>query len=217
MRHRVREFKVGRKPAHAKAMLANQVSSLILEGRIQTTITKAKETRRLAEKMITLGKKGTLHARRRAISKLGNREAVRTLFADVAPTFMDRDGGYTRIIRLGFRRGDAAEMCYLELVQEAVSKKTKAKKADKEPVEETPEADAPEVIESDVAEETEAAAEETESKEDVEAEAVAEETEAVAEETESKEDAEAEAVAEETSEEETSEDSAEEVKEEKAE
>ena len=169
MRHRVREFKVGRKPAHVKAMLANQVSSLILEGKIRTTVVKAKETRRLAEKMITLGKKGTLHDRRRAISKIGNKEAVRKLFAEVAPQFMERDGGYTRIIRLGFRRGDAAEMCYLEFVQESVSKKAETKAE-----ETTPEADAPEVIESE-AEETEAAAEKDASTEEAEVEATAEE------------------------------------------
>lgn len=209
MRHRVREFKVGRKPAHVKALLANQVSSLILEGRIRTTVTKAKETRRLAEKMITLGKKGTLHDRRRAISKIGNKEAVKVLFAEVAPKFMDRDGGYTRIIRLGFRRGDAAEMCYLELVQESVGKK--AKKAKTEPKSEEKAPEAAEVVEDAAAEETEATAEETEAAAE-ETEAAVEETEAVVEEETSTEEAEAEAVAEE----ETAEDSAEEAKEEKA-
>ena len=169
MRHRVREFKVGRKPAHARAMIANQVSSLIMEGKIRTTVVKAKETRRLTEKMITLGKKGTLHARRRAISKIGNKEAVKKLFAEVAPLYMERDGGYTRIIRLGFRRGDAAEMCYLEFVQESVGKKAKTKAE-----ETTTEADAPEVIESE-AEEADVVAEKDASNEEAEVEATAEE------------------------------------------
>ena len=155
MRHKVREFKAGRAPSQIRAMIPSQVCSLILEGRIKTTVVKAKETRRLAEKMLTLGKKGTLHDRRRAISKLHNRVAVRQLFDEIAPKHMDREGGYTRIIRLGARRGDAAELCYLEWVEEVVTKKSKTQ----EPVkEEAPaEAEAAEVVEADV-EETEAEA-----------------------------------------------------------
>ncbi|MCH2174298.1 MAG: 50S ribosomal protein L17 [Lentisphaeria bacterium] len=116
MRHRKRKIQIGRRPDHVRALFANQVCSLIENGRICTTITKAKETRRLAEKMITLGKKGTLHHRRLAISKLGNTTAVHKLFEEVAGRFQDVQGGYTRIIRCGQRRrGDGAEMCYLEL------------------------------------------------------------------------------------------------------
>jgi large subunit ribosomal protein L17 len=117
MRHRKHIFRVGRKPAHVKALLANQVCSLIMEGRIQTTVAKAKETRRLAEKMITLGKRGTLHHRRRAIAKLRNIDAVRRLFNEIAPQYRDRSGGYTRIIRIGFRNGDGAPTCFLEFVE----------------------------------------------------------------------------------------------------
>ena len=118
MRHRKHTFKIGRKPAHRRALLANMVCSLIKEERIETTVTRAKEARRLAEKMVTLGKRGTLHTRRRAIAILGDRDAVARLFAEVAPRFVSRDGGYTRILKTGTRRGDAAEMCLLEFVGE---------------------------------------------------------------------------------------------------
>ena len=121
MRHRKHTFKVGRSPSHRRAMLANLASSLILEGRILTTVTKAKETRRLVERMITLGKDGTLHARRRAIAILHHPAAVRELFGKVAPRFANRPGGYTRALKLGQRRGDAAEVCYLELVEGTVA------------------------------------------------------------------------------------------------
>lgn len=117
MRHRKHVFKVGRKSEHVKSLLANQVSSLIMEESIRTTVTKAKETRRLAERMVTLGKRGTLHHRRLAISRIRNKLAVRKLFSEVAPRYMEREGGYTRIIRLGTRGGDAAEMCILEWVE----------------------------------------------------------------------------------------------------
>lgn len=128
MRHRKHTFKLGRTGAHRKALLANQVCSLITEGHIRTTVPKAKETRRLAEKMVTIGKKGGLHHRRLAISKLRDKDAVAALFADVAPKYASRDGGYTRIIRLGNRVGDGAEMCILQWVEEEVSKKTGRKK-----------------------------------------------------------------------------------------
>lgn len=118
MRHKKHTFKIGRTSAHIKALLANQVCSLILETEIKTTIVKAKETKRIAEKMVTLAKKGSLHDRRRAISKLRNKEAVKILFDEIAPVFKDRSGGYTRIIQLGRRIGDAAEMCILKWVAE---------------------------------------------------------------------------------------------------
>ena len=99
-------------------MLANLVCSLIEEERITTTVTKAKEARRLAEKMVTLGKRADLHARRRAIAALRQPAVVRILFDEIASRYSDRPGGYTRIVRLGQRRGDAAEMCFLEFVEE---------------------------------------------------------------------------------------------------
>ena len=117
MRHRKHTFKIGRSGAHRKALLANQVCSLITEGSIKTTVVKAKETRRLAERMVTLGKKGDLHNRRLAIARLRDKDAVAQLFSEIAPKFSNRDGGYTRIIRLGTRIGDAAEMCILQWVE----------------------------------------------------------------------------------------------------
>ena len=138
MRHRKHTFKIGRTGAHRKALLANQVRSLIEEGSIKTTLVKAKETRRVAERMVTLAKKGTLHHRRIAISKLRNNAkvveyAVAKLFDEIAPKFANRDGGYTRIIRLGQRIGDAAEMCILQWVEEdnAPKKKTQKKSESK--------------------------------------------------------------------------------------
>lgn len=135
MRHRKHTFKIGRTSAHRTALLANQVSSLILSTKIETTLVKAKETKRVAEKMITLAKKGTLHTRRQAISKLRNEEAVRFLFEELAPRFANREGGYTRIIQLGKRIGDGAEMCILQWVDtaEAAPKKKKSvKKTDEQ-------------------------------------------------------------------------------------
>ena len=117
MRHAKQGRKLGVDAAHRKAMLGNLVCSLVEHGRIKTTVSKAKEARPLAEKMITLGKRGDLHARRQALARLRSNDAVHTLFADVAPRFADRPGGYTRIVRIGPRPGDAAEMVYLELVE----------------------------------------------------------------------------------------------------
>ncbi len=119
MRHRLHTFKIGRSGAHRRAMLANMVSSLIEHGQITTTIVKAKEARRFADKVITLGKKGQLHHRRQAVAKLRNKTAVKKLFDEIAPKYMTRAGGYTRIIHLAkLRIGDAAEMCILQLVEE---------------------------------------------------------------------------------------------------
>ena len=117
MRHRVDTFKIGRSGAHRRSMLANMVSSLFLNGEIRTTLVKAKEARRFAERMITYGKKGDIHNRRLAFAKLRNKDAVKQLFDVVAPAYAERNGGYTRIYKLGFRRGDAAEMCLLQLVK----------------------------------------------------------------------------------------------------
>jgi large subunit ribosomal protein L17 len=118
MRHRKHTFKVGRTASHRRALLANLAASLIIEGRICTTVTKAKEARRLAERMVTLGKKGTLHARRQAIAILQRPDVVKHLFDEVAPRYAERPGGYTRITRLSPRRGDAADMCVLEFLPE---------------------------------------------------------------------------------------------------
>jgi len=116
MRHAKQGRKLGLDSAHRKAMLGNMVCSLIEHGRIRTTVSKAKEARPLAEKMITLGKRGDLDARRQAIARLRSKDAVHMLFSEVAPRFAERPGGYTRIIRIGPRYGDAAEMVFLELV-----------------------------------------------------------------------------------------------------
>lgn len=169
MRHRKHTFKIGRTGAHRKALLANQVCSLINEGHIRTTVVKAKETRRLAEKMVTMGKKGDLHHRRLAISKLRDKDAVATLFAEVAPKYASRDGGYTRIIRLDSRVGDGAEMCILQWVEEEVNKKPSKKKA-------VPKKEEKAEKEEAKAEETEAVEEKTEEATEAKEEAKAEET-----------------------------------------
>jgi len=109
--------KLGRESAHRKAMLRNLVTDLLREGRITTTEMRAKEARRMAEKMITLGKRGDLHARRQALAYIYDEDVVKKLFDEIAPDYEDRHGGYTRILKLGQRRGDAAEEVYLELVK----------------------------------------------------------------------------------------------------
>jgi large subunit ribosomal protein L17 len=116
MRHHRAGKKLGRDSAHRKALYANLAGSLIEHGRIRTTEAKAKAVKPFAEQMITLGKRGDLAARRQAIAQLRSQDVVHVLFAEVAPRFTDRPGGYTRIVKLGPRAGDAAEMVYLELV-----------------------------------------------------------------------------------------------------
>ena len=117
MRHRVDTFKIGRSGAHRRAMLANMVSSLFANGQIETTLVKAKAARSFAERLITIGKKGDLHRRRIAVAKLRDKSAVKRLFDEIAPGYEGRNGGYTRILKLGKRRGDSAEMCILQLVE----------------------------------------------------------------------------------------------------
>jgi large subunit ribosomal protein L17 len=114
MRHRKRTAKLGMKSQHRRSTLANLVCSLIEHSRIRTTIAKAKVARRYADKMITLAKKGTLHHRRQAIAFLRHKPAVEKLFAELAKQHGDRNGGYTRIVRVGQRMGDAAEIAILE-------------------------------------------------------------------------------------------------------
>ena len=116
MRHHRSGKKLGRDSAHRKALYANLACALVEHGRIKTTVTKAKAVKPFAEQMITLGKRGDLAARRQAISELRSQDAVHKLFAEVAPRFAERPGGYTRIVKIGPRQGDAAEMAYLELV-----------------------------------------------------------------------------------------------------
>ena len=116
MRHARTGKKLGRDSAHRKALYANLACSLIEHGRIKTTQAKAKAVKPYVEKMITLGRRGDLHARRQALADLRVQNIVHKLFADVGPRMADRPGGYTRIIKIGHRPGDAAEMVYLELV-----------------------------------------------------------------------------------------------------
>jgi len=116
MRHARTGKKLGRDAAHRKALYSNLTCSLIELGRIRTTEAKAKAVKPFAEQMITLGRRGDLHARRQALSVLRSQEAVHKLFADVGPRMAERPGGYSRIVKLGHRSGDAAEMVYLELV-----------------------------------------------------------------------------------------------------
>ena len=116
MRHRNSGFKLGRNTSHRRALLRNLVTSVIIEDRVETTLTKAKAVRPLVEKMITLGKKGDLHSRRQALSFLMTDKSVERLFDTVAPRYGDRQGGYLRIVRTGFRQGDGGEKAFIELL-----------------------------------------------------------------------------------------------------
>ena len=119
MRHQKKTVKLGRSQAHRDALLANQVCSLIIHQHIRTTLAKAKAARPLAEKMVTLGKKGTIHARRTAAAYLHQADAVKKLFEEIAPRSASRAGGYTRIVKLGARKSDSAPMAVLEWVDTA--------------------------------------------------------------------------------------------------
>ena len=116
MRHRQNTTKLGRTSQHRDSMLANLVGSLIRHERVRTTVSRAKAARPVAEKLVTLGKKGSLHHRRMAISALHETDLVHKLFSEIAPRFKDRAGGYTRILKLGYRQGDAAPTALLEWV-----------------------------------------------------------------------------------------------------
>ena len=133
MRHLKSGRKLNRSSAHRSALYRNLVTSLITYDRIRTTDAKAKEVRRFADRMVTLGKQGTLSARRRAAAFMRNPNAVRKLFADVAPRFADRAGGYTRIVKLGFRPGDAAHMSLIELTGTSQSVESTKKKRPRRP------------------------------------------------------------------------------------
>jgi large subunit ribosomal protein L17 len=116
MRHGMQGRKLGRDSSHRRALFANLACSLIEHGRIKTTEAKAKAVKPYAEKMITLGRRGDLHARRQALAELHSQERVHQLFSEIAPRMADRPGGYTRIVKIGPRQGDAAAMVFLELV-----------------------------------------------------------------------------------------------------
>lgn len=135
MQHNRAGRKLGRTTAHRKALFRNQLSSLITHERIQTTLPKAKDLRPLIEKMITLGKRGGLHARRLALKTIPEATTVKKLFEEIAPRFKERAGGYTRIMKLGRRQGDGAEMAILEFIDfdwahRQAAKKVAAKAAD---------------------------------------------------------------------------------------
>ncbi len=143
MRHRWTGRKLNRTSSHRKAMFRNMVTDFLDKERIITTVAKAKELRSFAEKMITLGKRDNLHSRRRALSIIRRKSVVHKLFDSLAPRYADRNGGFTRIIRLGFRKGDSAEIAIIELVDREGEKDTpkKSKKAPSKKEPETEETD----------------------------------------------------------------------------
>jgi large subunit ribosomal protein L17 len=147
MRHQKKTVKLGRTAEHRKALLANQVCSLIQHQRIKTTLAKAKAVRPLAERMVTLGKNGSIHARRTALATLRQKNVVKKLFDDIAPRSAERSGGYTRIVKLGRRRSDSAPMAFIEwvdmaeVVEEKPAKEKKAKPKTAEPKPEGTEAE----------------------------------------------------------------------------
>jgi large subunit ribosomal protein L17 len=138
MRHQKKTIKLGRTAEHRKALLANQVCSLIEHQRIKTTLAKAKAVRPLAERMVTLGKNGSIHARRTALARLRQKRAVKKLFDDIAPRSAERNGGYTRIVKLGQRKSDSAPMAFIEwvdmgeVVEEKPAEEKKAKRKEVE-------------------------------------------------------------------------------------
>ncbi len=131
MRHLVAGSKLGKQPAHRRAVLRNLVTNVIERERITTTIARARAARPLVEKMITLGKRDTLHARRQAAAFLQTKDATKKLFGEIAPRFSDRPGGYTRIVRVGWRIGDGAELAILELIGSELKKKEKKARKEK--------------------------------------------------------------------------------------
>ncbi|MEO6826385.1 MAG: 50S ribosomal protein L17 [Microbacteriaceae bacterium] len=174
--------RLGGGPAHERLMLANLAAALFTHKSIKTTETKAKRLRPLAERLITFAKRGDLHARRRVLATIGDKTVVHELFTQIAPLLAEREGGYTRITKLGFRKGDNASMVQIELVLEPVKAKSKPVKTSSKataPAAEEPAAEEPEAAEAEAAE-TEAA-EAAETAEAAEAEEPAAETEASAE------------------------------------
>jgi large subunit ribosomal protein L17 len=151
MRHQKHTRKLGRTSSHRDAMLANLIASLIIHKRVKTTLAKAKAARPLAEKLVTLGKGGTLHDHRLAVAKIGQKDVVSKLFKEIAPGFKDRHGGYTRIVKLGPRQSDSAPIAFLEWVDyvvetgetPATEKPAKAEKAPKAKAEKSEKAEKP--------------------------------------------------------------------------
>ena len=162
MRHQRSGKKLGRDSSHRRALYANLASQLIEHERIQTTLAKAKAVKPIAEQMITLGRRGDIHARRQAVAFLGSKDIVHKLFDELGPRFAERPGGYSRIVRLGPRPGDAAEMVYLELVDTPLVFKTR--------LADVPEDEAGETAEpgAEAGEETEAAADDAQPQAEVE-------------------------------------------------
>ena len=156
MRHQKKTIKLGRTAEHRKALLANQVCSLIEHQRIKTTLAKAKAVRPLAERMVTLGKSGSVHARRTALATLRQKNAVKKLFDDIAPRSAERNGGYTRIVKLGQRKSDSAPMAFIEWVDmgEVVEKPQEKKRKRKEEAQPTsqPETPQPDGVEAETEE-----------------------------------------------------------------
>jgi large subunit ribosomal protein L17 len=150
MRHARSGKKLGRDMAHRKALYANLAGAVIEHGRIKTTVTKAKAVKPIAEQLITLGRRGDMHARRQAVAFLRSKDIVHKLFSEVGPAFAERPGGYLRITRIGPRPGDSAEMAYLELVDTPLVFKTRVPAEETEPIEER------EAVEEEAAEEPEA-------------------------------------------------------------
>ena len=159
MRHARSGKKLGRDMAHRKALYANLAGAVIEHGRIKTTVTKAKAVKPIAEQLITLGRRGDMHARRQAVAFLRSKDIVHKLFSEVGPAFAERPGGYLRITRIGPRPGDSAEMAYLELVDtplvfktklpaeepaEEVAEEPEAEVSEEAPADEVPAAEAPE-------------------------------------------------------------------------
>ncbi|RLK48016.1 50S ribosomal protein L17 [Microbacterium telephonicum] len=157
--------RLGGGPAHERLLLANLAAALFTHKSITTTETKAKRLRPLAERLVTFAKRGDLHARRRVLSVIGDKEVVHVLFTEIAPLVADRPGGYTRITKVGNRKGDNAPMAVIELVLEPVTPKAKAKKAapaaaapvaEETPVEEAPEAEVAESTDAEAGAESQA-------------------------------------------------------------
>lgn len=163
--------RLGGGPAHERLLLANLAAALFTHRSIKTTETKAKRLRPLAERLITFAKRGDLHARRRVMAVIGDKTVVHVLFTEIAPLVADREGGYTRITKVGNRKGDNAPMAVIELVLEPVAKKPAAKKAAAKAEPKATKVEEAEVVETEVAEAAEEVVEEV-------AEATAEATEA---------------------------------------
>ena len=159
MRHGKRGRKLGRTASHKKAMLNNMATSLFEHGSIRTTCAKAKELRSMAEHLITFAKRGDLHARRQVLRRIRNKVVVSKLFDEIGPAFSDRNGGYTRLLKLGPRRGDSTEVCLLELVGEEVRADYATRSAARDEAATPRQAPPVEAVEPEVAEQAQTSAE----------------------------------------------------------